>query len=375
MHDRKEIPLQRLFMVQAIDLFQESYAPYVLDAMQVHFGERLSAHLRSLVKRNKSPIFVDFVDGHPHPDFLALIHLMTRDGGLRDNQPAYMPVLFVPHGTHNPHGLPVAVPSYKELRLIRLRRNALNHQGSLTGEMIIDSIERIARMVAMLPELYQSPERIIQLQLLLARAQSSEFEHQLTLMQHQQHQQQRAQERQELLSIQQERLAIHTQQLELVEQSVNVQHAEVARAQQLLVELQQQLQHMVRDQQLLVSGTAEAVVDVRNQTEAQIAQLQQLIVALQQRQSADTKTLHTIERLQRELAAQQQITADMRIELNRMHERVDALRSAPLSPPTRKPRGWIIVVGLLGLLSWLWYSGWLMWGVWQIQSLISAVWP
>jgi hypothetical protein len=375
MYDRKEISLQRLFMVQAIDLFQEAFMPYVLDSMRAHFGEQLNPHLRGLAKLDKSPIFVDFGDGQPRPDFLALIHLMTRDGGLRANQTDYTPVIFAPTNTTIDGVRPACVPSFKELRLIRLRRNALNHQGALTGEMIIDSIERITRMVAMLPEPYQSAERNMQLQLLLARAQSSEFEHQLTLMQHQQHQQQRAQERQELLSIQQERLAIHAQQLELVEQSVNVQHDELARAQQLLIEVQQQVQHMVRDQQLLVSGTAEAVVDVRNQIEAQIAQLQQLIVALQQRQSPDTKTLYTIERLQRELAAQQQITADMRIELNRMHERVDALRSAPLSPPTRIPWGWMIVVGLLGLLSWLWYSGWLMWGIWQIQPLISTVWP
>lgn len=182
MIDQDEQSLQRLYLVQAIDLFQEAYAPYVLDAMRMHFGERLSAHLRSLVKRNKAPIFVDFVDNQPRPDFLALIHLMTRDGGLRDHQPAYVPVLFVPHGTQHASGLPVVVPSFKELRLIRLRRNALNHQGTLTGAMIIDSLERILHMIGMLPDAYQSLERRMRMQLLLARAQSSEFEYQLNRM-------------------------------------------------------------------------------------------------------------------------------------------------------------------------------------------------
>lgn len=360
--------LQRLYLVQAIDLFHEAYAPYVLDTMRMYFGEGLSIHLRGLAKRSKSPIFVDFVDNQPRPDFLALIHLMTHDGGLRDHQSAYVPVVFTQHNTQSDTRLPVLVPMYKELRLIRLRRNALNHQGTLTGEMIIDSIERISRMVAMLSEPYLSTERNMQIQLLLARAQSSEFEHQIMLMQHQQLQQQRAQERQELLSIQQEHLAIYSQQLDHVTQHVSGQHDELIRAQQQLVEVQQQVQHLLRDQQLLVSGTAEAVIDVRHTLESQITQLH-----LQQ--SLDSQTLQTIERLQRELAAQQQITADMRIELNRMHERVDSLRSAPLSPKNRMPWRWFVGVALLGLLGWLWYSGWLMWSIRQVQPLISGMWP
>ena len=253
MHDQTEISLQRLFMVQAIDLFQEAYLPYVLDHMRAHFGDRLHSHMRRLVKRNNTPIFVDFVDGQPRPDFLALIHLMTHDGGLRTPQSSYVPVIFAPHGVHNPHGRPVAVPSFKELRLIRLRRNALNHQGGVTGAMMVDAIERIGRMVALLPEAYQSTERRMHMQLLLARAQSSEYAYQLTLLQQQQAQQQRAQERQEVLQIQQEQLAIHAHQLEQVAQRVTAQHDTIDQTQQLLTEVQQQLHHVLRDQQVLVS--------------------------------------------------------------------------------------------------------------------------
>lgn len=140
-------------------------------------------------------------------------------------------------------------------------------------------------------------------------------------------------------------------------------------------ELHTKLHQLLNDQQLLVSGTAEAVVDVRRQIEARIAHLEHELTTAPTRQGPDTKTLYTIERLQRELAAQQQITADMRIELNRMHERIDTLRSAPLSPPTRMRRRWFVVFAFLGLIGWLWYSGWLMWGIWQIQPFLTAVWP
>lgn len=374
MRDRTEIPLQRLFMVQAIDLFQEAYQSYVLHHMRAHFGEQLNLHLRSLLKREKAPIFVDFVDNQPRPDFLALIHLMTRDGGLRTDESGYVPVIFAPATTAIDGVRPALVPSFKELRLIRLRRNALNHQGTLTGEMIIDSIERIVRMVGMLPEQYQVVERRLQLQLLLARAQSSEFEYQLTHMQQQQQQLQQAQSRQELLHIQQEHLSHHAQQLQRVEQQVQTQHDDVLQAQQLLSELQQQLTQLLYEQQILVSGTAEAVVDVRRQIELRIEHIQQVLTTVQSAQGADAKMLHTIDRLQRELAAQQQITADMRIELNRVHEQVDTLRSAPLLPPARIPWRWIILICMTILLGWLWYSGWLVWGLAQVSPYLDGVW-
>lgn len=375
MIDQDEQSLQRLYFVQAIDLFQDAYAPYVLDAMRIHFGERLSAHLRSLIKRNKSPIFVDFVDGQPQPDFLALIHLMTRDGGLRDNQSTYVPLLFVSQRTHPTPNLPVLVPSFKELRLIRLRRNALNHQKTLTGAMIIDSIERILHMVNMLPEAYQSPERQMRLQLLLARAQSSEFEYQLKRIWAAQKDYAHAQQHNALLQEHQTKLDTYTEQVKQLTQRIDDQQREVRQAHARADELHTKLQQLLHDQQMLVSGTAEAVVDVRRQFEPQMAHLVKELSILQSRQSPDMQNVHTIERLQRELAAQQQITADMRIELNRMHERVDTLRSAPLSPKPRMPWRWVMVFCLLGLIGWLWYSGWLMWGIWQIQPLISTMWP
>jgi hypothetical protein len=360
--------LQRLYMVQAIDLFHEAYAPYVLDTMRAHFGDRLLAHMRSLVKRNKSPIFVDVVDNQPRPDFLALIHVMTRDGGLRDSHAAYAPVLFAPHGSHNADGMPVAVPSFKELRLIRLRRNALNHQGILTGDIIIDSIERIIRMVDILPSSYQSTERRMRLQLLLARVQSSEFELHLQQMRHAQQADAHEQMHQALIDA-------HVVQLQRVEQQVQAQYSDVQQAHAAVHEVQTKLNQLLVDQQSLVRGTAESVVDVRHQTESQIARIQQALAQLQLPQPVDIQTAHTIERLQRELAAQQQITADMRIELNRLHEQIDTSRSAPLSPPSRTPWAWVVVLVVAVSLGWLWYSGWLMWGIVQIQPYLERVWP
>ncbi|MFZ9859100.1 MAG: hypothetical protein ACO3F2_12300 [Roseiflexaceae bacterium] len=359
--------LQRLYMVQAIDLFQEAYAPYVLDTLRAHFGDQLHAHLRSLVKRNKSPIFVDFVDDQPRPDFLALIHLMTHDGGLREHHNGYRPVIFAPHGSHSADGPPVAVPSFKELRLIRLRRNALNHQGTLTGEMMIDSIERIVRMVHMLPDAYQSLERRLRVQLILAQSQSSEFERQLTVMRLQQQADAHEQIHQAIISAQHMQFTQHATQIQQVEQLLQTQSNEMHQTHVVVDEIQTKLNQLLHEQQMIVRGTAEAVVDVRQQIEPRIEQLQQALSLLQ--------VPTTIDRLQHELAAQQQITADMRIELNRLHEQVDTIQSAPLSRQFRIPWLWIIVVGVMMLFGWLWYSGWLMWGIALLQPYLNSMWP
>lgn len=373
MHDAADVPLQRLYMVQAIDLFQAAYQPYVLDHLRAHFGERLNAHLRSLMKRNNAPIFVDFVDGQPQPDFLALIHLMTRDGGLHTDASNYTPVLFAPNGATQRDVRPALVPPFKELRLVRLRRNALNHQGHLSGEMIIDSIVRMMRMVALLPPPYYVQAQYLQLQLLCARAQSVEYAHQLAVVQMTQEQRVEAARKQEELARQHERFAQQDQQLLQIEHSITLHQQDTQRAQQHLATLQTQLDQLVHEQQLLVSGTAEAVVDGRRALEERIAQLQQQIAHLPTTKSPDTATLYTMDRLQRELAAQQQITADMRIELNRLHEQIDTLRSAPLATPTRRSWTWVGVLTSAFLIGWLWYSGWLMWGIMRIQPYIRQL--
>lgn len=374
MHDTAEIPLQRIYMLQAIDLFQEAYLPYVLEHLRAHFGERLHAHLRSLQKRNKAPIFVDFVDGQPQPDFLALIHLMTHDGGLREQHNDYRPVIFAPHGTHNADGLPAAVPSSKELRLIRLRRNALNHQGTLTSEMMIDSIERIVRMVHLLPDAYQSFERRLRLQLVLARAQSSGFAQQLQHVQLTHQEQAHAHMHHALVAPLHTQLEQHATQLHSVTQQVQSQQTDVQQIHEALNDLKTQLDQLFVDQQSLVRGTAEAVVDVRHQLEERMRQIQQAFAQLQLPPAIDPQIVQIIDRVQRELAAQQQITADMRIELNHMHEQIHTLRSAPLSPPTRRSWWLIPLIALSAAFGWLWYSGWLMWGIEQLQLYIERMW-
>ncbi len=367
--------LQRVYMVQAIDLFHEAYLPYVLDHLRAHFGERLLGHMRSLAKRHKSPIFVDIVDGQPQPDFLALIHLMTHDGGLREHHNDYRSVIFAPHGSHNADGLPVAVPAFKELRLIRLRRNALNHQGTVTGEMMIDSIERIVRMVHMLPDAYQSSERRLRLQLVLARLQSSEFERQLTVMQLQQQADAHAQMHQAIIQAQHTQFTQHATQIQQIEQRLQTQSSEMHQTHGSVAEIQTKLNQLLHEQQMIVQGTAAAVVDVRQQIEPRIEQLQQALSLLQRPLPIDPQIVHTIDRVQRELAAQQQITADMRMELNRIHQHIDTLQSAPLSPPTGIPWWWILVIGIGVALGWLWYSGWLIWGIDEIRPYLNSMLP
>lgn len=365
MVDSHEVPLQRLYMLQAIELFQSAYAPYVLNHLRVHFAERLNSYLRSLAKREKSSIFVDFVDGQPQPDFLALIHLMTHDGGLRTGYQGYTPVIFNPNGTHA-DALPVMVPAIKELRLIRLRRNALNHQKPLSGEMMIDTIVRMQHMVAALPERYQSNEIRLQFQLLLARSQSLEYAQQLDAI-HRDHQQRIDAERHQSIVQQQQR---HTQQLQSIKQHIDAYQHDVLQAQQHITALQQQLTQLLHDQQLIASGTAEAVVDGRRAMEERITRLQQLIDELSLPRQSDA----AFDKFQRELATQQQIAADMRSELNRLHEQVDALKNVPapstppVSPQSSRGVNWVVIV--IGIV-WLWYSGWWLWAVERIQPYIG----
>lgn len=369
MIDATESSLQRLFMAHAIDLFQEAYMPYVLDQMRAHFGDGLNTHLRSLMKRNNAPIYVDFVDGQPRPDYLALIHLMTSDGGLRGQQKQYTPVVFAPHGAHNPQGRPVPVPSFKELRLIRMRRNALNHQGTLTGEMIIDSIERIIRMVAMLPSNYQSVERRTQLQLLLARAQSSEFEHQLRVMRQNQQQNEQEQRRQALIQSQQARFDQHAQQLHEIEQQIQTHHATAQQTQQALTGVQHELNQMHREHQLLVTGTATSLVEARQHIETRIDQLQQDVDVVRARQSPDPQLLQAIQELRGELTVQRHMLAEMRIEQDIHRAQIDELHHK-LARSARAP--WLWLVGAV-LTGWLWYSGWLMWGVNYVQPYLMQL--
>ncbi len=358
-----EVPLQRLYMAQAIELFQTAYAPYVLDHMRAHFGERLSSHLHSLAKRERTAIYVDFVDGQPRPDFLALIHLMTHDGGLHTGRTGYASVLFAPNGSAQVDVRPAFVPPLKELRLIRLRRNALNHQGQLTGAMIIDSIARMMQMVALLPEHYQSAERRIQLQLVYARAQSLEYASQLTAIQ-------QAQQQHADAVRQKEQYTQYAQQILDIEASISTHQQETQQTQRHLETLQLQVSQLRQDQLLLVSGTAEAVVDGRRMLEERIDQLQHYIAALPVPKGPDTQTLLTLEKVHRVLAAQQQITADMRIEINRLHERVDTLHDATVVTMPRRSRRGIVVVLLFGSVGWLWYSGWLMWGIERMQPIV-----
>ncbi len=368
MIDHKEIPLQRLYMMQAIELFQEAYLPYVIDHMRMHFRNTLNAHLRGLSKRDTTPVIVDFANNQPRPDVLALIHLMTSDGGLVSADVETKRVIFSEQADATATHIPVRVPRFDDLHSLRQRRNLLFHQGQLTGDDIVDTIQRITQMVASLPESYQAHERTLQLQLILARAQSSEFEKKLNHLDAQKQAQMNDQRQQALVTKQQE----HATQLQQVAEHVASQQHDVVRAQQLLTELQQQLTQMMHDQQILVSGTAEAVIDVRRQFEQRIEELQGIIAVLQGRKSPDTQTLHHFEKVQHELeqhrkalAVQQQLAADMRAELNRLHEQLHT-QSAP-----QKRWQWVVWVVIIALLGWLWYSGWLMWGIGQLQPYIE----
>jgi len=368
MVDHKEIPIQRLYMMQAIELFQDAYLPYVIDHMRMHFRNTLNAHLRGLSKRDTSPVIVDFVNNQPRPDVLVLIHLMTSDGGLAGAESESKRVIFSEQSDVSATQLPVRIPPYDDLHSLRQRRNVLYHEGQLTGDVIVETIQHIVKMVAGLPESYQVHERTLQLQLILARAQSSEFEKKLHLLDAQKQAQLHDQRQQALLTKQQE----HATQLQQVAEHVSAQQHDVAHAQQLLTELQQQLTQMMHEQQILVSGTAEAVIDVRRQFEQRIEELQGIIAVLQGRKSPDTQTLHHFEKVQYELeqhrkalAVQQQLAADIRAELNRLHEQLHT-QAAP-----HFRWSWVVWIGVVVLIGWLWYSGWLMWGIGQLQPYIE----
>lgn len=291
----------------ALTLFRDAYGPYVLARMQDHFGENLTTHLNDLATRGM--IFIDYdSDQNIAFDVNAIIYLLTEDGGLREPENAYKPMLFwFAHRPNLPHVL--FLPSVQRLLDLRTTRNKWAHQQNVSFKTYCEKTATIIECIRRLPKPYNTELKLMQLRFI--KAQFQVYQSQSAISQHVDAQQQHAQAQQSaVIQDIQQKIATVVPQLGLT----------------LTALTDEKFLQFQRDQANLLTGILGALVDTKQQTDVQINALRADIQALHDANALRDSAFAQLRTVREDTTLQQSHIQELTVQLMGMHQQLAEVR-------------------------------------------------